>query len=174
MKTPTMVKNHPLHPILVAIPIGLWIFSFTCQLIARFSGFPETWLIVAFYCAGGGMIGALLAAIPGFVDYFSLTDPHLKRTATNHMIANFSGIVVWATAFYLMMPGQAKFSAAFFVSLIGIGILGYAGWLGGDLVHGHGVAVEVKSPSVSRSPDRRAAASASSDARHFGGQADSA
>jgi uncharacterized membrane protein len=27
MKTPASIAGHPIHPMLVAIPIGLWIFS---------------------------------------------------------------------------------------------------------------------------------------------------
>lgn len=33
MASPASVKGHPLHPVLVAFPIGLFIFSLVCDLI---------------------------------------------------------------------------------------------------------------------------------------------
>jgi uncharacterized membrane protein len=33
--TPASVDKHPLHPILVAVPIGLWMFSLVCDLMFR-------------------------------------------------------------------------------------------------------------------------------------------
>ena len=30
MRTPANIAKHPIHPMLVAIPIGLWIFSLIC------------------------------------------------------------------------------------------------------------------------------------------------
>ena len=32
MRTPASIAGHPIHPMLVPIPIGLWIFSFVCDL----------------------------------------------------------------------------------------------------------------------------------------------
>lgn len=45
MRTPANVARHPIHPMLVPIPIGLWIFSLVCDLIAlaSYSGaWPRT------------------------------------------------------------------------------------------------------------------------------------
>jgi hypothetical protein len=56
MGTPASFKNHPLHPILVAIPIGLWTFAFVCDLIHAFGGKP-LWAAVALYCVAGAPLG---------------------------------------------------------------------------------------------------------------------
>jgi uncharacterized membrane protein len=77
MKTPTSIKAHPTHPMLVTIPIGLWIFSLAADIIyvGRLTSNPELWREIAFYTMAGGIAGALLAAIPGFIDLLSVTDP---------------------------------------------------------------------------------------------------
>jgi uncharacterized membrane protein len=31
MRTPATVFRHPIHPMLIAFPIGLWIFSIACM-----------------------------------------------------------------------------------------------------------------------------------------------
>jgi len=53
---------------LIVFPIGLWIFSLVCDLI-RLAGAPgDEWSAVAFFSMVGGFIGALCAAVPGFID----------------------------------------------------------------------------------------------------------
>src|SRR5439155_1300719 len=62
MRTPANIARHPIHPMLVAIPIGLWIFSLICDLVYRFGGGNPNWQVVAWYTLVGGILGALVAA----------------------------------------------------------------------------------------------------------------
>lgn len=39
MRTPASIGKHPIHPMLIVFPIGLWIFSLACDLI-RLVGAP--------------------------------------------------------------------------------------------------------------------------------------
>ncbi|WP_185245204.1 DUF2231 domain-containing protein [Citrifermentans bremense] len=57
------VAKHPIHPMLVPLPIGLWIFSLVCDLIYEGSG-DLLWHNMAHYSLAGGVIGGLLAALP--------------------------------------------------------------------------------------------------------------
>ena len=66
MSTPASVARHPIHPILVGFPIGLWVFSVVADLIFYSGWGGALWKDVAFYTLGGGIVGALLAAVPGF------------------------------------------------------------------------------------------------------------
>jgi uncharacterized membrane protein len=77
MSTPASFKHHPIHPILIVFPIGLWVFSLVSDVIFMIAGNP-VWKDVALYTLGG-IVGALLAAVPGFVDYFSMKDSHIKK-----------------------------------------------------------------------------------------------
>jgi uncharacterized membrane protein len=76
MRTPASIFNHPVHPMLIVFPIGLWIFSLTCDLIRLAGGSGNAWSTVALFSMVGGLIGALLAAIPGFIDYFFYQEGH--------------------------------------------------------------------------------------------------
>jgi uncharacterized membrane protein len=68
MRTPASIFKHPIHPMLIVFPIGLWIFFLACDLI-RLAGAPgDEWSAVAFFSMVGGFIGALCAAVPGFID----------------------------------------------------------------------------------------------------------
>ncbi|MDP2247605.1 MAG: hypothetical protein Q8J65_05695, partial [Nitrosomonadales bacterium] len=69
MRTPASIAGHPIHPMLVVFPIGLLVFSLICDLIALFSADQQVFHTVALYTMIGGFIGALFAAIPGYIDF---------------------------------------------------------------------------------------------------------
>ena len=60
MHTPASIAKHPIHPMLVAIPIGLWIFSLACDVIRLLGATSPNWEVAAYYTMVGGIIGARL------------------------------------------------------------------------------------------------------------------
>jgi len=151
MGSPASIRNHPIHPMLVAFPIALWIFSLICDFIYHTGSYNVFWKSVAFYTMVAGVVGALLAAVPGFIDYLSLRDRRVKRIATTHMTLNL--IVVALFLFNLGIRYNASPDNEFFgvvLSVIAIAILAVSGWLGGSLVYVHGVAVEVSKEEYKR------------------------
>jgi uncharacterized membrane protein len=117
LASPASFKNHPIHPILIVYPLGLWTFSFVCDLIRIFISPAETWVTVALYCIGGGVVGATLAAIPGFIDYLSIKDPQIKRIATNHLILNVIALLLFATNFFLRITDPTGYLQSFYQPL---------------------------------------------------------
>jgi len=142
MTTPASFKGHPFHPMLVPLPIGLWIFSLISDLIFKLGWGGPVWTEVAFYTMAGGTIGALLAALPGFVDFLSLTDPKTKSTALLHMILNLLAVVVFAVNLWLRMHRVPGAALPIWLSVLGIILISLSGWLGGELVYRHRVGVE--------------------------------
>jgi uncharacterized membrane protein len=141
MKSTASVAKHPIHPMLVPVPIGLWIFSFIGDVVFQATG-NLTWGTIARYSMGVGVIGALLAALPGFVDLYKLPASRAKRMGILHMSVNL-GIVVLFAADYVWRVNQVPGALGPFVlSIIGILSLMVSGWLGGEMVYVHGVAVE--------------------------------
>ena len=57
MRTPASIAGHPIHPMLITIPVGLFIFSLVCDLISMRSADPAAWMLVALYTMVGGFIG---------------------------------------------------------------------------------------------------------------------
>jgi len=78
MSSPASIKGHPIHPMLVGVPIGLWTFALVADLVYKLGLGDESWARTAFLCIGGGIVGALLAAVPGLFDLLSLSDPRAK------------------------------------------------------------------------------------------------
>ena len=138
---PARIARHPIHPMLVVFPIGLWIFSLIADLIFLYSGGP-IWRDMAFYTMIGGLIGALAAAIPGFIDYFSLTGRAAKRTGTMHMTLNLIVVALYAVNIWLRAGYAEVLGWPLALSVIAVVLLGVSGWLGGDLVYVQGVGVE--------------------------------
>ena len=139
MKTPASIAGHPIHPMLVAIPIGLWIFSLVCDLAYAFGTGNNDWRLVTFYTLAGGIVGALLAALPGFIDMLSLPFP-VKRTALIHMAINLTVVALYAVNLWLRLQ-DAGHGTVLTLSIVGIGLLVISGWLGGKMVYEEGVAV---------------------------------
>jgi uncharacterized membrane protein len=153
MGSPASIAKHPIHPMLIVFPIGLWIFSFVCDLIYLLGQGNILWNDLAFYTMAGGIIGALLAAIPGLIDLLSISDSTVKKIGVTHMILNLTAVVVFAVDLWLRtirVPGD---KLPFILSIIGVILIGISGWLGGEMVYVHGVAVE---PRRERGPEEKA------------------
>jgi uncharacterized membrane protein len=149
MSSPASIKKHPLHPVLVAFPIGLFIFSLVCDLIGLAKTDNPMWGTVALYSMVGGIIGALLAAIPGLVDLLSLRDPAVKKIGTRHMVINLIVVALFAIDAWLRFGGTTS-SLPLTLSIVGVILLLVSGWLGGEMVYVHGVAVEPQADRAGR------------------------
>jgi len=142
MATPASIKRHPLHPMLVPLPIGLWVFSLVCDIIFRAGWGTQIWNDVATYTIAGGIVGALLAALPGFVDLTALDNPKTKTIALWHMSINLLAVLVYAGNFWLRLRSAPGSMLPLVLSIAGIILIGISGWLGGELVYVRGVGVE--------------------------------
>jgi uncharacterized membrane protein len=142
MRTPANIAGHPIHPMLVTIPIGLWVFSFVSDLICMRSAAPETWHTVAYWTMVGGIVGALVAAIPGLIDLLSLKDAAVKRTALTHMGINLTVVGLYVVNAFLRHRDPQSLGLPFTLSLVAILMLLVSGWLGGKMVYLAGVGVD--------------------------------
>lgn len=127
---------------LIALPLGLWTFSFICDLIFFFVHSSPTWSVLAWYTMAGGVIGALFAAIPGFIDWLSLTPGTKTKTiGTYHMVVNLVAVVLYALNWYWRWRQQTLSAGPVALSFVLILLLCISGWLGGELVYKHKVGV---------------------------------
>src|SRR5436309_11394546 len=96
MRARAQIKSHPIHPMLVAFPIGLWVGSFVFDVISISRGNPS--FATAGFCAViGGCIGAALASIPGVIDLFTVVPPRssAKQRGYIHGILNVTALGVF-------------------------------------------------------------------------------
>jgi uncharacterized membrane protein len=143
MITPASVRKHPIHPMLIPLPIGLWLFSFVCDLVRVFGGTDPAWEVVALYTMVGGIVGAVVAAVPGLIDLLSLTG-HLRQIALRHMAINLTVVVLYIINAWLRVDRPDGWLV--WLSLLAIALLGASGWLGGKMVYEHAVGVDTPRP----------------------------
>jgi uncharacterized membrane protein len=139
MASKASIAGHPIHPMLVPLPIGLFVFSFVCDLIFLWGSGNATWSTVALYTMGGGIVGALLAAVFGLIDLVSLDPSRARTIGIWHMVINLTVVVLFVVDFWLRL-GAAPSRLPVVLSLIAIALLAVSGWLGGEMVFVHGVA----------------------------------
>jgi uncharacterized membrane protein len=144
METPASIVRHPLHPMLVSLPLGLWTFSLVSDVIVYFSEVEDVeilWFTLGYYTLAGGLAGALAAAVPGLVDYHSLSEPRHRALATRHLALNLVVVSLYAINLWLRSLDPPVFELAMGLSILGMSLLAVSGWIGGELVHVHGVGV---------------------------------
>ncbi len=140
MKDKVRVVNHPVHPMLIPFPIGLWVFSLVADIIYRLGG-NANWATVAYYSLAGGIIGAIVAAVPGFLDYLAMKPSRTKKIALWHMLINVGALVLFTLDFFLRR-GAPETVLPFILSIVGVLFIGVSGWLGGHMVYVLGMAVD--------------------------------
>jgi uncharacterized membrane protein len=154
MASPASVGRHPVHPMLIPFPIALWVFSLVADLIYLWLGNLVWRDWIAFYTLLGGIIGAAAAAVPGIVDWLSIKDREVKKLADWHARLNVIALLVFIADFYLRTSGGAAWvggstTIPLLLSVVGIILITISGWLGGELVFKHGVAVNPQSDTAS-------------------------
>lgn len=154
MKTPARIFGHPIHPMIIPFPFALWTFSFIADLLYYFGSHDYVWVNVAFYTLLGGLIGAVLAAIPGLVDYFSIRDHRISNIAAWHARFNVVALLVFGASFYLRTTGGSEIvngslTIPVLLSFLGVLLIAVSGWLGGELVYKHRVSVNTESEAGS-------------------------
>jgi nitrite reductase/ring-hydroxylating ferredoxin subunit/uncharacterized membrane protein len=135
--------GHQLHPLLVHLPIGLWVLGFVLDLIGVSSDVDAKVVVcAAFYMLVVGLFFAALAAITGFADYVDVRRDHPGgRTATLHMALNLAAFVIFAISAGLHLHATHITVLATVLSGIGVALVSISGYLGGVLVYDDGVAV---------------------------------
>lgn len=145
MKSSIRVANHPLHPMLVPIPIACFLLTLIGDLAYAGTNNPF-WYFFSTWTMGIGVIGGLLAALPGLADYVSVVPHQAKKQATTHMILNLGIVGLFIVNLALRAFTTASTGANWWLSLaltvVANAALLYAGWLGGELVYRHRIGVE--------------------------------
>ena len=141
MRTPARIARHPIHPMLVPIPIGCWIFSFVCDLMFVLGSGASLWFTLGFWTMIGGLVGALIAAAPGIIDMLSLTGAP-KKLALTHMVLNITVVLLYAVNIGMRINGAEVVGLPLAFSIAGVMLLATSGWLGGHMVFVHRVGVD--------------------------------
>lgn len=138
--------GHPVHPILVTVPIGAWIASLVFDVVSRAGDDAATFADGAYWLIGIGIVGALAAATFGFLDLLAIpTGTRAFRTGLLHMALNLAVVALFAVGFALRRSQLDEPDGTplglLVLSLVALALLGASGWLGGMLTYRYGVRV---------------------------------
>ena len=144
MESHAKILGHPAHPILVVFPLGLLAASlgFDIGYLATANiEFP----IVSFWLISAGIIGGLLAAIFGAIDWWAIPKPTRAYTiATWHGLGNLAVVILFIVSWVLRFGADSYIpsKAALVLSFVAVATALVTGWLGGELVDRLGVGVD--------------------------------
>lgn len=140
MASRASIAGHPIHPMLVVFPIGLWVFSFISDLIYIGTG-NAAWQATAYYTMAGGVIGALAAAVFGAIDLFAMPRGNTRRIGEIHMTLNLTIVALFLINLWWRTQVPPESIGPVWLSAIAVALLAISGWLGGELVYVHGAGV---------------------------------
>jgi uncharacterized membrane protein len=152
MESHAKVVGHPIHPMLIVFPLGLFAASLVFDIISLASGNGD-WSVSAFYMIAGGIVGGLAAAVFGLIDWLAIpSGTRAKVIGAWHGLGNVVVVGLFAISWGLRFSDRTRTDVAPFVlSSIAVVIALVTGWLGGELVDRLGVGVSdganVNSPS---------------------------
>lgn len=144
MRSAANYKSHPLHPALIPFPFAFLTSAFFFDFIGVIANRPGWWATGS-HLAAVGVIAALIAAVPGTLDYFRTVPPNSsgKERATKHALANLGATGLFAAAWW--MRGGADVPPApplIAIEAVGTGLLIAGGWMGGTLVYRNQIGVD--------------------------------
>jgi uncharacterized membrane protein len=137
MESRVKVAGHPIHPVLVTLPLGMLGAAVIFDIIYLITGntiFPT----ITFYNMAAGIIAGLLAAIFGFVDWLALpSGTRAKTVGAAHGIGNATLVVLFAISWLLRAsaPDHLPSPLALIFSFAGILLGLVTAWLGGEMVY---------------------------------------
>lgn len=135
--------GHPVHQQLVVFPLGLLTTAVIFDLVALARGNPY-WFGIAFWLIAAGIIGGLLAAVFGAIDWWGIpANTRARRIGLWHGCGNVLVTLLFAGSWLLRRPSpETPGGLALAMSFIAVGVAMVSGWLGGELVDRLGVGVD--------------------------------
>lgn len=147
MASKASIGGHPVHPMLIPFPLALWVTSFLADVIFMLFLNNPSLLLISKFLLAAGIIGGLLAAVPGIIDWLAIKNQEVVRIANWHARLNIIALLIFAISLYLRTKYgrdwvHGSMTVPFMLSLLGVILIAISGWLGGDLAYKYGVGVK--------------------------------
>lgn len=135
------ILGHPIHPMIVPIPIGALSLALVTDLIAQRSS-DRFWPKASRFLLSAGALGAAAAAPSGAVDLLTIRRARELPEAWLHAGGNLA-VLGLTVANLAVRRGEDRrvTRVALGMSAIGAGLLAVTGWLGGELSFRHRIGV---------------------------------
>jgi uncharacterized membrane protein len=144
MESRAKLLGHPIHPMLIVLPLGLFIGAVVFDALYMWRGSPA-FATVAYWNIAAGIMGGLLAAVFGLIDWLAIpAGTRAKRIGLLHGGANVVVVLIFAVVWWMRgnAPDAAPTPSLFLLEVLALVLGSVAGWLGGELVDRLGVGVD--------------------------------
>jgi len=142
LATTARIGSHPIHPMLVPIPIVCFIGALVTDIIYAVSA-EMMWANFSAWFLVVGVTFGVLAAIAGLTDFLGNRLIRAQAPAWPHMIGNL--VVLMLAFFNAFIHSRDAWTSVvpvgLILSIITVLILPITGWLGWSMVYRHGVGV---------------------------------
>jgi uncharacterized membrane protein len=136
MESRVKLAGHPVHPMLIVLPLGLLSGGLLFDIVYLASGDP-VFAEVAFWTITVGIVGGLLAALFGLIDWLAIPGgTRAKRIGLYHGSGNLVIVILFVLSWFLRLPRHdySPDIAPFVLALVGVALALVTAWLGGELV----------------------------------------
>lgn len=143
MEARVKLLGHPVHQMLIVLPLGLLTGVIIFDIIHLLTG-GETWALVSYWLIPAGVLSGLLAAVFGFADWTKIpSGTRAKRVGALHGIGNVVLVLLFSGSWVLRGGSITDPGAlAFVLSFVGGALSLFTGWTGGELVDRMGMGVD--------------------------------
>jgi uncharacterized membrane protein len=143
MEARARLFGHPIHQMLIVFPLGLLATAVIFDVIRLITG-NGYWSEIAYWMIAAGVIGGLVAAPFGFIDWMKIpAETRAKRIGLLHGLGNVVVVLLFAASWLLRRDDpRAPEAFALVLSFVGAGLSLLTGWLGGELVDRLAVGVD--------------------------------
>ena len=141
MRSHARLLGHSIHQMLIVFPLGLLATAVLFDLIDLATG-TGAFLEAAYWMTAAGVIGGLVAAPFGFIDWLHIPPrTRAKRIGALHGGGNLIVMGLFAASWLLREPESDVPVTALALALAGVALALVAAWLGGELVSRLGIGV---------------------------------
>ena len=167
MESRVKLLGHPVHPMLIVYPLGLLSMAVIFDILYLI--FNNRFLPTAsYYMIAAGVLGGLLAAIFGFIDWLALPNgSRAKSIGLWHGLGNVLIAGLFAVSWFLRSDNVDFIpdGSSLIFSFAGAALALVTAWIGGELVYRLGVGVDpganvnapnsISEPSATSTPTKR-------------------
>ena len=142
MRSKASYNGHPIHPALIPFPFAFLTGALAFDALGWLFGWPSFWTTGG-HLAAAGIVTALVAAVPGFIDYLYTVPPRSsgKQRATKHMLINLTAVGLVALAWLIRTDANFSFRVLG-LEAVAVVLLSVGGWMGGILVSRNQIGVD--------------------------------
>jgi uncharacterized membrane protein len=143
MESRFKLLGHPVHPMVIVFPLGLLATAVVFDVIHLVTD-NDRWADVSYWMIAAGIVGGLLAAVPGLVDWLAIpSGTRAKGIGLWHGLGNVVVLALFGSSWLIRRGDMAEpGTLALVLSFAGAAVAMITGWLGGELVDRLGVGVD--------------------------------